>query len=85
MLTLQTRLAGRQAVPFEEHLRARGDAPPQEPAGRPRGSDPPNFNVSQPRRFGTRALTRPASGIDVFPTSARCISGNEIYRRRRES
>lgn len=84
MLILQTRLAGWQAVPFEEHLRARGDAPPQEPAGRPRGSDPPNFNVSQPRRFGTRALTHLASGIDA-PTSARCISGNEIYRRRRES
>jgi len=56
LLTFQTRLAGWQAVPFENHLRARGDAAPQDSAGRPRGSDPPNFNVSQFQRFGTRAL-----------------------------
>lgn len=34
-------------MPFEDHLRARGDATSQDTAGRARGSDSLNFNVSQ--------------------------------------
>lgn len=51
-------------MPFEDHLRARGDATPQDTAGRSRGSDSLNFNVSQFRHSHFDSPN--ALGVDIY-------------------